>query len=157
MILRAPGGEKNRSAAQCQPVISAVNLPWLRRSSVWLSAVCPLTLGLLGGGVTSCTTLPGRNSWLELTRLEVRGWVEIGPEPLQRSTGGLGCWWLRSFSRGVSCSLTWDTMKDRLHNWCLLCKQQYVFIPVKQHLIKMTRHPLFLFNSATSVCNTVFK
>lgn len=116
MILRAWGEEKkSRSAAQCHPVISAVNLPWLRRNSIWLAAVRPFTLGLLRGGVTSCTTLPDCNFWLELTRLEVRVQVGTGPELLQRFGGGLSCMWLRSFGSGDS-GLTWDTMKGRLHS-----------------------------------------
>lgn len=122
MILRAWGEKKNRSAAQCQPVISAVNLPWLRRNSIWLAAVRPFTLGLLRGGVTSCTTLQ----------------VGTGPELLQRFGGGLSCVWLRSFSSGNS-SLTRDTMKDRLHSHCLLCTGKL-------------KWPLFLFNSAIFVC-----
>lgn len=120
-----PGGEKkkNRSAAQCQPIISAVNLPWLRRTLIWLAAVCPFTLGLPRGRVTSCTTLPDCNFWLELTRREVPVQVETGPELLQRLGGGLSHVWLRSSSSGSS-NLTWDTIKGHQLR-CVFCVLPY--------------------------------
>lgn len=146
MILRAWGRKRNRSAAQCQPVISAVNLPWLRRNLIWLAAVCPFTLGLLCGGVTSCTTLSDYNFWLEPTRREVRVQVETGPELLQRLGGGLSHVWLRSSSSGNS-NLTWFTVEGRPLSSCLLCTA----------ILKWQDILLSLFNASIFVCNTVFK
>lgn len=58
--------------------------------------------------------------------------------------GAASCMWLHPLSSG-SRDPSWDTAKDRLLNWCLLCKRQRGFI-CEMLKCETTRLALFYYN-----------